>query len=483
MTMTQQRLTQELHLWNDRRYFNGAMWTCTALSVGAFCALSAVRSPAAKLALSIATLGTAAAGLHCRERHYQADRRVRNWEYADLGGHAQVAVREMQPIDARSRREEEAITETENENEEDPVLKRIMAIEDKTGRKLLLSLVSFGIEAELQGIQRGLAFDRYLLRPGAGVSVAAIEKLSKDLIVSVGIESAPIIQAVSGAIAVDIPKVDRGFANYADYIHTAPEGEAWMPIGVNQLAGELVGIDFADSNCPHLLIGGTTGSGKSELLRSAVRCLSDNPSVKLGLIDIKRSTWEDFDLPVEHNGVNAIAKLFKLVRHMEDRRKVRSKVGAKDIATYNLTASEPLPRIIYFVEELKDLIDSLKFASQNELEEVNQLIGEIFDSQTSIGDGKGQIKPQVALLMAIARIGQAGRSEGIHLVITTQEPDKKLLDDLISNLPVKVALRMRSHVESNLVQCPGAEKLMGKGDLLLNVPGRSIDRLQSLYCG
>ena len=346
--------------------------------------------------------------------------------------------------------------------------------------------MTLGVKTQVVAIQEGLAFTRYLLRPDGGVKAASILDKANDLRVQCGFSSEPMISIVSGAVAIDVPKDLRQFAKYADYANVDPQGECWLPIGVNQLTGELVGIDFADSNSPHCLLAGMTGGGKSELLRSLTRYGLDNydrSALQFELIDPKMSTWEDFDVPVIHDPVEAIAKLFKLVKLMEMRRQVRSKAGCKDLATYNAQSDRPMHRVICVIEEVKDLIDALKFAPQSKLDELNEVMSDAFDSEMTIGNGSKQMKPAVAILMAMARLGQAGRSEGIHLFAVTQEPDKDLLEDLMSNLPVRIALNMRSHVEAGILQLPGAEKLLGKGDMLMALPGRSIERLQSLYLG
>jgi FtsK alpha domain len=264
-------------------------------------------------------------GLISCKRHHLADRVVSHSQNAAFGGFDQQLIKLFQPVDSRSHADPE-LEELAESPALDPWEEKIINIADPKARQLILALANFNLDADLIGVKEGLAFTRYLLSPGASVTVASIEKLGKDLMVSLGAAQMPIIQAVQGAIAVDVPNPQRQFANYDDHIRNAPDSESWMPIGVDQLSGELLGIDFADSNCPHALIGGVTGGGKSELLRAAVRHLSDKDGIKLGLIDVKMSTWEDTDHQVVHNPVEAVGKLFKLVQHMESRRKVRAAV-------------------------------------------------------------------------------------------------------------------------------------------------------------
>lgn len=207
-----QRLPQELHLWSDRAYFNLAMWGATTLSVASLCVLSAVRSPAGKLAVSIATLSTAVIGLNCRERHYNADRRVRNWEYAALGGHAQSAVREMQPIDARSDRdgidrvEDKAI---ELDTDEDDTIAQILELEDPIARQLLLGLIELGIDVEADSIVKRVESDRgigYLLRLPSGVRSSKVAGMAADLMSKASLPVVPIIEVVSGGVKIILEK-------------------------------------------------------------------------------------------------------------------------------------------------------------------------------------------------------------------------------------------------------------------------------------
>jgi len=472
-------VANQLYLWRDRLNHRAMATVSLAIALGCICGTAGVKAPLHKALLMSTATAASVLSLRSSKAHRFADVMVASLERASLDGWQQQAVQALMPTTKRGN--EQPLEAEIIEEAPDQFLLSVAQMKDPVAIQICGALSALGVPCYCSKIEEGLAFDRYYLIPDDGIKASAVADKSKDLMLS-GFCSEPTITVVGGAIAVDVARVDRRFANYADFIQDAPISASWMPIGLNQLTGELIGIDFADSNSPHGLIGGVTGGGKSELLRAAVRHLSGKDSIKLGLIDAKMSTWEDTDLPIVHNPVEAVGKLFKLVEHMETRRKVRSAAKCKDIATYNAQAETPLPRIIYFIEELKDLIDALQFAGESELKILNEAVALSFDSSLEIGTGAKQMKPQDALLMAIGRIGQAGRSEGIHLVVATQEPSKKLMDSLISNLPVKISLKMRSHVEAGLIQCPGADKLLGKGDLLLNVPGKSIVRCQSLYC-
>jgi DNA segregation ATPase FtsK/SpoIIIE, S-DNA-T family len=483
MTVGLRRVTESLRLWGDRSTHRNNTLVFGLLALGLFCGTASVKTIEGKIALNLTALGTLTMAWQSHKRHHFSDVMAGAMETAAIEGFLEELSKKALPIDAKSEPEPEPET-IEAEVVEDEFFLNLP--EDRVGRAIALVLMTLGVKTQVAAIQDGLAFTRYLLRPDGGVKAASILDKANDLRVQCGFSSEPMIGVVSGAVAIDVPKESRQFAKYSDYANVEPQGECWLPIGVNQLTGELVGIDFADSNSPHCLIGAVTGGGKSELLRSMTRYGLDNydrSALQFELIDPKMSTWEDFGVPVIHDPVEAIAKIFRLVKMMELRRQVRAKVGCKDVATYNAQSDRAWHRVICAIEEIKDLVDALKFAPQSKLDELNELMTDAFDSEMTIGNGKGQMKPTTAILMAMARIGQAGRSEGIHLIGVTQEPDKALLEDLMSNLPVRIALKMRSHVEAGILQLPGAEKLLGKGDMLMALPGRSIERLQSLYLG
>jgi FtsK/SpoIIIE family len=376
-------------------------------------------------------------------------------------------------------------------------------IDDPMAKQIESTLKSYQAEAIVTGKTDGLAFDRYTVQPNNGVKFGKIAGLGRELLMGLGLNSEPLISATADGIALDVARSERGFVNYADYIDDGDRPGCQVPIGVDQLTGELVWMDFADSNTPHACFAGGTGSGKSEALRGQVKYVVENhKNSRLLLIDVKASTFSEYEgvegVAVIENAVHGAIAIVEMAAKMEKRRTTRK--GFKDVATYNEQSANPLPRILIYVEELKDMLDGLKTCTPNELEAMGAAASQAFDSDIYVGyGGKVQIeneegkmvsvpavKPESLVMMALGRIGQAGRSESIHLALITQEPDKNLLDSLIGNLPAKVALRLNSFIESNVI-LPGknahCEKLLGKGDLLYSVPGQELQRIQSLWVG
>ncbi|PLZ34451.1 cell division protein FtsK, partial [Fischerella thermalis WC542] len=232
-----------------------------------------------------------------------------------------------------------------------------------------------------------------------------------------------------------------------------------IAVGVN-LEGQLVEADLSDPNTCHFLVGGTTGSGKSEFLRSLLLSLIIRHSpkhLKIALVDPKRVTFPEFEemqwlyAPVVKESDRAIALMDELVTEMESRYQQFEKTGCADLTTYNQTSRQPLPRIVCIFDEYAD------FMTEKEI--------------------------RTALELNIKRLGAKARAAGIHLIIATQRPEAKIVTPIIrSNLPGRVALRTASEADSKII-LGGTETtaayLLGKGDLLYQNAAK-LQRLQSL---
>ncbi len=333
---------------------------------------------------------------------------------------------------------------------------------DAIGEELVETLQSFKIKVDYQGAAVGSAFIRVKLKPHLGVSVNSILRLSKDLQVQLGLIDPPLIAPQAGYVSVDLPRSDRQVAKFEDYIEsqvlpaTAP---VKIAIGVN-LEGQLVEADLSDPNTCHFLVGGTTGSGKSEFLRSLLLSLIIRHSpkhLKIALVDPKRVTFPEFEemqwlyAPVVKESDRAIALMDELVTEMESRYQQFEKTGCADLTTYNQTSRQPLPRIVCIFDEYAD------FMTEKEI--------------------------RTALELNIKRLGAKARAAGIHLIIATQRPEAKIVTPIIrSNLPGRVALRTASEADSKII-LGGTETtaayLLGKGDLLYQNAAK-LQRLQSL---
>ena len=257
-----------------------------------------------------------------------------------------------------------------------------------------------------------------------------------------------------------MPRTSRQIAVFEDYITPVALPAAApikIAIGVD-LEGKLVEADLADPNTCHFLVGGTTGSGKSEFLRSLllsllVRHTPDH--LKIALVDPKRVTFPEFEKmpwlysPIVKDCDRAIALMEQLVGEMDKRYQRFEATGCADLSTYNQKSSQILPRIVCIFDEYADFMTEK-------------------DSRT-------------ALEQNIKRLGAMARAAGIHLIIATQRPEAKVVTPIIrSNLPGRVALKTASEADSAIIlggKQTTAAYLLGKGDLLY---GASLQRLQSL---
>jgi S-DNA-T family DNA segregation ATPase FtsK/SpoIIIE len=333
---------------------------------------------------------------------------------------------------------------------------------DVIGEELVATLQSFNIGVDYYGAAVAPSFIRVKLKPHLGVKVSSLLKLSADLQVQMGLANPPLISAQPGYVSVDLPRLDRQVAKFEEYVQhqflpsTAP---VKIALGVN-LEGQLVEADLSDPNTCHFLVGGTTGSGKSEFLRSLLLSLLFRHSpqnLKIALVDPKRVTFPEFEqIPWLYSSIvkesdRAIELMDQLVAEMELRYQRFEKAGCADLNAYNQPSRQPLPRIVCIFDEYAD------FMAEKET--------------------------RIALEQSIKRLGAKARAAGIHLIIATQRPEAKVVTPLIrSNLPGRVALRTASEADSKIVlggTQTAAASLLGKGDLLYQI-GTNLSRLQSL---
>ena len=333
---------------------------------------------------------------------------------------------------------------------------------DNTARQLVETLQAFNVGVDYIGSAVGPAFIRVKLKPHAGVRVSTILKFEDDLRVHLGLENPPLMAPQAGHISVDLPRPDRETAFFNNYVSASAANDptAKIAIGVN-LNGKLVEADLSDPNTCHFLVGGTTGSGKSEFLRSLLLSLlvkQDPQHFQVALVDPKRVTFPEFETmrwlyePVVKTQEDAIALMERLVIEMEDRYQRFENARCSSLSAYNRKSSSPLPRILCIFDEYADFMADKAAAK--------------------------------VLEASIQRLGAMARAAGIHLIIATQRPEAKVVTPLIrSNLPGRVALRTASEADSAIIlggKANAAANLLGKGDLFYS-GGGSLKRLQSLF--
>jgi hypothetical protein len=318
------------------------------------------------------------------------------------------------------------------------------------GQNLVNTLAEYRVQVVLDHpIIAGPTFLRFPINLGRGTKVRAIERLAPELQVRLGLKAEPFITRDDGRLVIDVQRPDRQTV-YFDAVRAqlpAPDGHrgsSRIPVGVN-LSGELICADLATTEHAHLLVAGTTGSGKSEWLRLAIAglILANTPETfRLLVIDPKRNAfhalrsspflWRPIVFPDEQS---ASSVLEELADEMDAR--YRKLDGADSIDQFAARTNQHLPRIVCVCDEYRDLISRSK--EERKLIEAH-----------------------------ICRLGAKARAAGIHLILATQQPSRDTIKGpLDANIPARVGLKMGKALESNmLLNEPGAEKLLGHGDLL-----------------
>ncbi len=334
------------------------------------------------------------------------------------------------------------------------------------GKRLMRALEHYGIPVQWSGdLIAGPTFLRYPVMPGRKVRIRSILDKADDLGVQLSLEEPPLIHVTGGRLVLDVQRPDRQTVQFSSVIEQIPvpgdAGSSKVPLGVD-LGGNLQFVDLASPNNPHLLVAGTSGSGKSEWMRAAIAgiLLANTPeTLRLVLIDPKRNAFTELKgspylygpksliYPPEDSAMDALEAL---IEEMEERYRRFSREAASDLTELHAKTGEVLPRIVCVCDEYADLIADR--ATKRELE------------------------------AAITRLGAKARAAGIHLIIATQYPDRNTVGGALKmNLGGRVCLRTTNHVQSNMIiNQSGAEKLLGKGDLFFLSIGEPV-RLQALY--
>jgi hypothetical protein len=333
-------------------------------------------------------------------------------------------------------------------------------------RQLLRALAEFGAEARsVDEPLVGPAFVRYQLEPGRGVTAGKIERQGPNLQMRLRLHEEPIIQRSGGRIAVDVRRPDReavSFSSLRSEIDARKTdcGNSSAVAGVD-INGRVHFIDLA-GGCPHLLVGGTPGSGKSEWLRSAVASLliTNTPdSLRLVLVDPKKNAFSELagspflwrpDSLVDSVGESCLSLVEQMAEEMSRRYELFKQAGADDLARYRQKTGEVLPRVVCVVDEFADLLLAGGRRQRDDLER------------------------------GFVRIAQTGRAAGIHLILATQRPSRQVVSGILkASLPGIIALKVANRIDSGvLLDQSGAQNLLGKGDLLLSVGGDPV-RLQA----
>lgn len=320
-----------------------------------------------------------------------------------------------------------------------------------TATKLQKTLYSFGVSAKVENVSVGPAITRYELKPAEGVRVSKIANLADDIALNLAAETIRIEAPIPGkqAVGIEVPNKEKEAVHLREVLDSQEfkENKSKLTIALGKdVAGNIQLADIA--KMPHVLIAGSTGSGKSVCINTIITSIIYNskPSeVKLVMVDpkvVELSVYNGIPhllIPVVTDPRKAAGALAWAVQEMDDRYNKFASKGVRDLKGYNNAMEKEneagkLPQIVIIIDELADLM----MVAAKEVEE------------------------------SICRLAQKARAAGMHLVIATQRPSVDVITGLIkANVPSRIAFAVSSQVDSRtILDSVGAEKLLGKGDML-----------------
>ncbi|MDQ3936958.1 MAG: DNA translocase FtsK, partial [Actinomycetota bacterium] len=329
------------------------------------------------------------------------------------------------------------------------------AAQERTAGELVEALGHFGIEARIVGAVVGPHVTRYELRLAPGVKMSKVATLKDDLAYALAATDVRILAPIPGkqAVGVEVPNEDRRMVHLGDVFQEAPGG--WSPLTVwlgKDIAGKAIGTDLAKQ--PHVLVAGTTGSGKSgcvNAMLSSILLRATPNEVRLVLVDPKQVELNHYEhvphllTPVVTSPRLAANVLANLIKEMEQRYAVMSKARARSLPELNRIrerdGERSLPYILCVIDELADLM----MVAPGEVED------------------------------AIIRLAQKSRAVGIHLLLATQRPSADIITGMIkANVPARIAFAVSSQTDSRVIlDQNGAESLLGQGDMLFRPASES----------
>lgn len=325
-----------------------------------------------------------------------------------------------------------------------------------TASKLQKTLYSFGVSAKVENVSVGPAITRYELKPAEGVRVSKIANLADDIALNLAAETIRIEAPIPGkhAVGIEVPNAENEVVHLRDIIDTVEfenhKSKLAFALG-KDVAGKEIVADIA--KMPHVMIAGATGSGKSVCINTLITSIiyKAKPSeVKLVMVDpkvVELSVYNGIPhllIPVVTDPRKAAGALAWAVQEMENRYATFAAKGVRDLKGYNEAVDKAdgigkLPHIVIIIDELADLM----MVAKKDVED------------------------------AICRLAQKARAAGMHLVIATQRPSVDVITGLIkANIPSRIAFAVSSQVDSRtILDMVGAEKLLGKGDMLFYPAG------------
>ncbi|GAB6931439.1 DNA translocase SpoIIIE [Paenibacillus sp. JCM 10914] len=327
----------------------------------------------------------------------------------------------------------------------------------QTARKLEATLESFGVRAKVLEVVRGPSVTRYEIQPDIGVKVSRIVNLTDDIALALAAKDIRMEAPIPGksAIGIEVPNPEVSIVTMREVMETPTfqDAEAKLSIAFGRdISGQTIVGNLA--RMPHLLVAGATGSGKSVCINGIITSIlykAKPDEVKFLMVDPKMVELNVYNgiphlmAPVVTDPKRASLALKKIVVEMEKRYELFSKSGTRNIEGYNTLMKDNLPAILPYIVVIVDELADLMMVAANDVED------------------------------AITRLAQMARAAGIHLIIATQRPSVDVITGVIkANIPSRIAFGVSSQVDSRtILDMAGAEKLLGRGDMLFMPMGSS----------
>ena len=352
-------------------------------------------------------------------------------------------------------------------------------------RLVELKLKDFGIEVEVVSVSPGPIITRFELDPAPGVKVSKISTLSKDLARSLSVVSVRIVEVIPGKsfVGLEIPNESRELVTLGEILKSKVYDEMSSPLTLalgKDIGGNSVVADL--SKMPHLLIAGTTGSGKSVAINAMILSLlykATSEHVRLIMVDPKMlelSVYEGIPhllTPVVTDMKEAANALRWCVAEMDRRYKLMAALGVRNIGGFNkkvkdaIADGSPIPDPLFKLPELLDDDEPVDHPTLNTLPYIVVIIDELADMMMIVGKKTEEL---------VSRLAQKARASGIHMILATQRPSVDVITGLIkANIPSRIAFQVSAKVDSRtILDQMGAETLLGHGDMLYLPPGTSL---------
>ncbi len=352
-------------------------------------------------------------------------------------------------------------------------------------RLVELKLKDFGIDVEVKSVSPGPVITRFELDPAPGVKVSQIANLSKDLARSLSVVSVRIVEVIPGKsfVGLEIPNENRQLVTLGEILKSRAYDDMKSPLTLalgKDIGGNSVVADLA--RMPHLLIAGTTGSGKSVAINAMVLSIlykTQPEQVRMIMIDPKMlelSVYEGVPhllAPVVTDMREASNSLRWCVAEMDRRYALMSSLGVRNIGGYNrkvreaIESGKPIKDPTFRPPELFDEEKPVEHPTLTPLPFIVVVIDELADMMMIVGKKVEEL---------IARLAQKARASGIHMILATQRPSVDVITGLIkANVPTRIAFQVSARVDSRtILDQQGAENLLGHGDMLYLPPGTSL---------